>query len=226
MDLHHLDVRSPRAIVAAIAAVCACSAFVPSARAAAESTDAGWLRPVDGPVVRPFDKVSSPYAAGHRGVDFAAAPGTPVRAANDGVVTFAGSVADTLHVVVLHAGNLRTSYSFLAGIDVHAGQQVQRGDIVGRSGGTGPEHDGSVLHFGLRAGDTYLDPMLLFRPADLTKVVHLVPAHAPDERVSSRRARSRGRAPRGASAAAGSPSCGSGRRDSPSRRAPRRSPRA
>ena len=38
------------------------------------------------------------YAAGHRGVDLAAAPGTPVRAANDGVVSFAGTVAGTLHV--------------------------------------------------------------------------------------------------------------------------------
>ena len=64
----------------------------------------------------PFDAPSSDYAAGHRGVDFAAAPGTPVRAANDGVVSFAGSVAGTLHVTIAHAGDLRTSYSFLSSV--------------------------------------------------------------------------------------------------------------
>ena len=42
-------------------------------RGAATSRDGGWLRPVDGPVVRPFDAPASEYAAGHRGVDFAVA---------------------------------------------------------------------------------------------------------------------------------------------------------
>src|SRR5215217_692811 len=76
---------------------------------AAPDDAGGWLRPVDGAVVRPFEAPSSEYAAGHRGVDFAVAPGTPVRAANDGVVSFAGSVAGTLHVTIVHAGGLRTS---------------------------------------------------------------------------------------------------------------------
>ena len=39
-----------------------------------------------------------------------------------------------------------------------------------------------MLHFGLRVGDRYVDPMQLFRPVDLTKLVHLVPADDPDER--------------------------------------------
>src|SRR5262249_11693323 len=38
-----------------------------------------------------------------------------------------------------------------------------------------------VLHFGLRVGDTYVDPMTLFRPVDLAKVVHLAPADDPAE---------------------------------------------
>ena len=76
----------------------------------------GWLRPVDGAVVHPFEEPASVYGPGHRGADLAASPGTPVRAANDGVVSFAGSVAGTLHVTVAHAGGLRTSYSFLASV--------------------------------------------------------------------------------------------------------------
>ena len=60
--------------------------------------------------------------AGHRGVDFAAPAGAAVRAANDGVVTFAGRVAGALHVVVAHDGGIRTSYSFLASVDVRVGE--------------------------------------------------------------------------------------------------------
>ena len=50
----------------------------------------GWF---DGAVVRPFEEPASVYGAGHRGADLAAAPGTPVRAANDGVVSFADILA-------------------------------------------------------------------------------------------------------------------------------------
>ncbi len=96
------------------------------------------MRPVDGAVVHPFEEPASIYAAGHRGADLAAAPGTPVRAANDGVVSFAGEVAGTLHVTVAHAGGLRTSYSFLSAVSVRTGQTVARGDVLGATGGTGP----------------------------------------------------------------------------------------
>ena len=146
-----------------------------------DASSVAWLRPVDGRVVEPFRAPASVYGPGHRGADLAAAPGTPVRAANDGVVSFAGDVAGTMHVVIAHDGNLRTSYSFLASVALHSGQPVARGDIVGTTGGTGEGHDGTVLHFGLRVGDRYVDPMQLFRPADLTKLVHLVPGDDPDE---------------------------------------------
>jgi hypothetical protein len=141
----------------------------------------GWLRPVDGAVVHPFEEPATVYGPGHRGADLAAGPGTPVRAANDGTVSFAGDVAGTLHVTVAHTGGLRTSYSFLSQVSVRAGQTVSRGDVLGATGGTGPDHDGASLHLGLRVGDRYVDPMLLFRPHDLTKLVHLVPTDAPAE---------------------------------------------
>lgn len=143
--------------------------------------DVGWLRPVAGAVVHPFEEPASVYGAGHRGADLAAASGTPVLAANDGVVSFAGRVAGTLHVTVAHAGGLRTSYSFLSAVSVHTGDTVARGDVLGSTGGVGPDHDGAALHLGLRVGDRYVDPMQLFRPDDLTRLVHLVPADAPDE---------------------------------------------
>jgi murein DD-endopeptidase MepM/ murein hydrolase activator NlpD len=148
----------------------------PAGALAVPGASGAWVRPVDGAVVRAFDAPDGPYGAGHRGVDLAAAPGTPVRAAGDGVVVFAGVIAGTSHVTVLHDSGLRTSYSFLRDVSVRAGREVSRGDVVGASGGTGGDHDGSVLHFGLRLGERYLDPMLLFAPVDLTAVVHLAPA--------------------------------------------------
>ena len=126
-----------------------------------------WLPPVDGPVVRAFQAPAFAYGPGHRGIDFAAPPGTPVRASGDGVVAFAGSVAGSLHVVVAHDGNLRTTYAFLAGISVRAGDRVARGQVVGAAGATGPEHEAGGLHFGVRLGDRYVDPQQLLRRATL-----------------------------------------------------------
>ncbi|MDQ4096349.1 MAG: peptidoglycan DD-metalloendopeptidase family protein, partial [Actinomycetota bacterium] len=110
--------------------------------------------PVDGPVVDPFRPPPLPWEAGNRGIDYAPGAGTPVRASADGEVVFAGQVGGQLHVVVLHADGIRTSYSFLRSIAVHRGDVVRQGQPVGTSG------DG--LHFGARVGDTYIDPMLLF----------------------------------------------------------------
>src|SRR5207244_1118864 len=87
-----------------------------------------------------------------------------------------GRIGPSSHVVVLHPVNgWRTGYSFLATVAVRVGQPVVGGTVVGTSGGVGDGHDGAVLHFSLRIGDEYVDPMILFRPLDLGAAVHLVP---------------------------------------------------
>src|SRR6266511_667402 len=147
-----------------------------------------WLPRVDGPVARSFQAPAFAYGPGHRGIDFAVPPGTPVRASGDGVVAFAGSVADSLHVVVAHDGNLRTTYAFLAAISVHAGDRVARGQVVGAAGSSGPEQEAGGLHFGVRLGDRYLDPQRLFGVCDLTQLVRLIPAdEVPAEPWDARR---------------------------------------
>lgn len=184
----------PRCLVAAFVVSLVFALPVDASRAGEPdgSSSRAWVRPVDGPLVRSFEAPASVYGAGHRGADLVAAPGTPVRVAGSGEVSFAGTVAGTRHVTVTHAGGLRTTYSFLASTSVRAGEHVERGDVVGTTGGatdgdgdatsdTGGHSDG-VLHFALRLGDRYLDPMLLFRPVDLTKVVRLAPVDPPDER--------------------------------------------
>ena len=113
-----------------------------------------YVPPVDAPVVDPFRPPTTPFGPGNRGLEYGTAPGTAVAAAADGVVTFAGSVAGSLHVTIRHVDGLRTTYSFLARIDVVVGQRVRQGDEVGATR--------DRLHLGARRGDAYFDPASLF----------------------------------------------------------------
>jgi murein DD-endopeptidase MepM/ murein hydrolase activator NlpD len=131
--------------------------------------------PVRGAVLRPFEEPPGPYAAGHRGIDIAASEGTPVLAAQAGVVAFAGKVAGDLHVSIDHPDGVRTSYSFLSSVAMKAGSRVAKGDVIGR---TGPGHPGtevSHLHFGARYAGRYIDPMLLLERESLVGLIHLAP---------------------------------------------------
>jgi murein DD-endopeptidase MepM/ murein hydrolase activator NlpD len=115
-------------------------------------------------VTRPFDPPDSPYGPGHRGVDLAGSLGSAVRAAGDGVVVFAGIVAGRPVVSVDHAGGLRTTYEPVDP-SIGAGARVGRGSVLGVLV-TG--HAGcpvaACLHWGLRRGETYLDPLELLHP--------------------------------------------------------------
>ena len=141
----------------------------------------GWRPPVDGEIVRPFAAPEGPYGAGHRGIDYAVAPGTVVHAPGAGTVTFAGDVGGTLHVVLTHRGGVRTSVSFLQSVDVRVGDMVGVGEPVGRSGGSDPDsgHGAGVVHFGVRLGERFVDPRLLFSSPDPADLVRLVPAGDP-----------------------------------------------
>jgi murein DD-endopeptidase MepM/ murein hydrolase activator NlpD len=121
--------------------------------------------PVEAPIVDHFRPPACTWCPGNRGIDYATSPGTPVRAAAGGIVTFAGAIGPDRFVTIAHPDGLRTSYAYLASIGVRAGQRVAAGTLVGVSAGR--------VHFGVRRGDTYLDPELLFRSARL--VARLVP---------------------------------------------------
>ncbi|MQA26789.1 MAG: peptidoglycan DD-metalloendopeptidase family protein [Micromonosporaceae bacterium] len=121
----------------------------------------GWPLDAQPRVTRPFEPPPKPWAAGHRGVDLAATGGATVRAAGDGVVHFAGSLAGRGVVSVRHGNGLRTTYEPLEPL-VAVGQAVRAGDPIGR---LSPGHRGcpavACLHWGLRHGETYLDPLSL-----------------------------------------------------------------
>ena len=112
-------------------------------------------------MVASFRAPPTPWSAGHRGVDLAAAVGQPVHAAGGGRVTFAGLVAGRGVVVVAHPGGLRTTYEPVLP-SVPVGAAVRLGDrigIVARTRGHCPPR--TCLHWGLRRGRTYLDPLSL-----------------------------------------------------------------
>lgn len=137
------------------------------AQAALQAPRPEWAWPLDPVprVVRPFDPPPAPWLPGHRGVDLAASPGQPVLAAGGGVVSFAGVVVDRGVVVVMHADGVRTTYEPVdAGLP--RGSPVRTGDVIGVLGG-GPSHcePALCLHWGMRRGDVYLDPLLLVAPA-------------------------------------------------------------
>jgi murein DD-endopeptidase MepM/ murein hydrolase activator NlpD len=143
--------------------------LVATGSVAAAEPPSPYIPPVEAPVSDPFRPPPTPYAAGNRGLEYATVPGTAVRASGDGTVDFAGTVAGSLHVTLRHADGLRTSYSFLATIEVVVGQRLRQGDRLGTTG--------DRLHFGVRSGDTYLDPMLLFAGGPV--VVELLPTDPP-----------------------------------------------
>ncbi|MGX7757116.1 peptidoglycan DD-metalloendopeptidase family protein [Streptomyces angustmyceticus] len=115
-------------------------------------------------VIRGWEPPPSPWAAGHRGVDLAAASGAPVRAAAPGRVAFAGTVAGrgVLTIEVSGSGRppLRTTYEPVRPT-VHKGQRVIAGQQVAVLQ-HGPFHcRAPCLHWGLRRGKSYLDPLSL-----------------------------------------------------------------
>lgn len=135
------------------------------------------LQPINGPITRHFEPPPTPYAAGHRGVDFGAPIGTRVVAAADGTVSFAGQVGGSLFVSIDHSGGLRTTYSFLAGVLVKKGQVVVQGQPIATSG-PGAAGEQPNMHFGLRSGSDYLDPepyLLTSIRRNLWRVIWLAP---------------------------------------------------
>ncbi|WP_423603772.1 M23 family metallopeptidase [Sphingomonas sp. MS122] len=95
----------------------------------------------------------------HYGIDIPGQAGTPVRAAEAGVVRFAGRAGGYGNLVeIAHGGELATRYAHLARILVPAGAQVARGETIALMGSTG-RSTGSHLHFELRAAGRAVDPL-------------------------------------------------------------------
>ena len=115
------------------------------------------IAPVAGPVERGFDP-GVPFEAGrHRGIDLAAAPGTPVRAACSGPVAFAGRIGSSGGIVTVRCGAWRVTHMPLATIAARG--RVRHGAVIGTVAAASG-HAG--LHLGVRREGTrfgYEDPL-------------------------------------------------------------------
>ncbi|MET3983650.1 M23 family metallopeptidase [Streptomyces sp. PvR034] len=137
----------------------------PAAAAAPTRVPAGG-RPLPAPlhVARWWDPPPTPYAAGHRGVDLLAPVGTRVRAVGAGRVHYAGRVAGRGVLSLTLPGGLRTTYEPVRPL-VAEGDQVRAGLVVATLE-AGGHCAAPCLHWGLLAGETYLNPLLLLpRPS-------------------------------------------------------------
>lgn len=96
----------------------------------------------------------------HKGIDFAAAQGTPIRAAGDGVIDFEGvSNGYGNMVVIKHWANYSTAYAHMSrfAAHLHKGSKVSQGDVIGYVGSTGWS-TGAHLHYEFRVNNVARDP--------------------------------------------------------------------
>jgi hypothetical protein len=96
----------------------------------------------------------------HSGIDLGAAANTPVRAAADGRVVWAGYMAGGWGdlVILLHRRGVQSMYAHLARVDVHLGERVGQGEEIGRVGATG-DAVGPHLHFEVRVWGAAVNPL-------------------------------------------------------------------
>ncbi|CAM5610009.1 hypothetical protein MAUB1S_10349 [Mycolicibacterium aubagnense] len=120
---------------------------------APDSTGIGKMRwPVRGRVI-------SGYKSGAGGIDIAVPEGTPIKAAENGVVIYAGDGLKEFGntVLVRHEDGLVTVYGHASSLEVQRGQKVKRGQEIARSGMSGTT-DAPKLHFEVRKNSSPVDP--------------------------------------------------------------------
>jgi len=118
--------------------------------------------PVTGRITSPFGTRLHPVTRTYRhhsGIDIAVSTGTPVKAADAGVVLLSdwhGGYGKT--VIIDHGGGISTLYAHNSNLLVKVGQTVTRGQVVAHAGSTGVS-TGPHVHFEVRVNGTPVDPM-------------------------------------------------------------------
>ena len=143
------------------------------------------------PITSPFGPRIDPiagYEGFHPGVDFGAPLGTPIHAAGDGIVVFAGQESGYgNYTCINHGQNIATCYGHQSAILVKVGQQVKRGQIIGLVGSTGYS-TGPHLHFEVRIDGQVTDPMpwlIGVPPGTSTTTTTARPSNSPPPSSSS-----------------------------------------
>jgi murein DD-endopeptidase MepM/ murein hydrolase activator NlpD len=127
---------------------------------AAEATGAlpTFRWPVRGKVITSYGAKTNGKA--NDGINLAVPEGTPVKAAEDGVVAYSGNELKGYGnlVLVRHANGYVTAYAHASELMVKRGDTIKRGQIIAKSGQSG-EVGSPQLHFEIRKGSTPVDPL-------------------------------------------------------------------
>ena len=117
-----------------------------------------------GTFARPtYGSLSSRYGArwgrNHTGIDIVGSYNTPIKAADGGVVTFAGWMSGYGNYVVIdHENGYQTGYGHCASLLVKVGKRVAKGDTIAKMGNTG-RSTGTHLHFEVKKNGKYVNPL-------------------------------------------------------------------
>jgi hypothetical protein len=129
------------------------------------------VRPLaQGSITSHYGRRMDPFtgqAAMHRGVDFVARPGAPIRATAAGTVINTGwSGSFGLVVEIDHGSGLVTRYAHCKAVLVRPGERVERGAVVARVGSTG-KSSGTHVHYEVLKNGMQVDPMAYVLPTDV-----------------------------------------------------------
>jgi len=152
-----LIARAQAARSAAVASVPSAGSAGPGSAGSAGLTvsGAGLIWPIHGPVTSEF---GPRWGGFHPGIDIAPPYGTPIAAAKNGVVIFAGPEGGYGNFVLIdHGGGLVTGYAHQSRLAVNQGQTVTQGQVIGYEGSTG-DSTGPHLHFEVRINGSPQNP--------------------------------------------------------------------
>ncbi len=126
-------------------------------------TDWSMIMPSSGKLSSRFgyriDPINKKRSTFHKGIDISAPTGTPVYAAESGIVFDAGYKTSGYGnlIVIKHADDMATYYGHLSKMLVSKNTKVRKGELIGNVGSTG-KSTGPHLHFEVRKGDQALNP--------------------------------------------------------------------
>jgi murein DD-endopeptidase MepM/ murein hydrolase activator NlpD len=120
--------------------------------------------PLNGRLTSSFGVRPSPFGVKkevHHGIDLAAVYGTPIKAAGDGVVVFAGNKPSYGQTAVVdHANGFITTYGHNSRLLVKQGESIKKGQTIALVGSTG-RSTGPHLHFAVEKNGQLIDPLLI-----------------------------------------------------------------
>ncbi|HIQ73349.1 MAG TPA: peptidoglycan DD-metalloendopeptidase family protein [Candidatus Cottocaccamicrobium excrementipullorum] len=121
-----------------------------------------WPCPSSSRITSNFGGRESPTegaSSNHQGIDIGASTGSNILAAASGVVTIATySSSAGNYVMISHGGGVSTVYMHCSSLLVSEGEQVSQGQVIAKVGSTGYS-TGPHLHFGIRSGGSYVNPL-------------------------------------------------------------------